>query len=146
MKKRDQICLKIYQKNRLRKCRRNRSRNGRKKTCCTNASPRARARHPFVFYEGPSDSERQAWHPPRDGKNAQDSINRYKTMQGYQVKRKGGWDTHGLPVEIEVEKQLSSPARQDMKRTASKNSTKNAANLFPTRICGRRCRPHGLYG
>ena len=35
-----------------------------------------------------------------------DSVCRYKTMQGYQVYRKAGWDTHGLPVEIEVEKQL----------------------------------------
>ena len=43
-----------------------------------------------------------------------DSINRYKTMQGYQVKRKGGWDTHGLPVEIEVEKQLGLSGKQDI--------------------------------
>ena len=35
-----------------------------------------------------------------------DSVCRYKTMKGFQVKRKAGWDTHGLPVEIEVEKQL----------------------------------------
>ncbi|MBQ2305299.1 MAG: isoleucine--tRNA ligase, partial [Firmicutes bacterium] len=43
-----------------------------------------------------------------------DSVNRYKTMQGYQVKRKGGWDTHGLPVEIEVEKQLGFNGKQDI--------------------------------
>ena len=36
-----------------------------------------------------------------------DAIPRYKTMQGYRVPRKGGWDTHGLPVEVEVEKQLN---------------------------------------
>ena len=35
-----------------------------------------------------------------------DAVCRYKTMTGYQVKRKAGWDTHGLPVEIEVEKSL----------------------------------------
>ena len=35
-----------------------------------------------------------------------DSICRFKTMSGYQVKRKAGWDTHGLPVEIEVQKNL----------------------------------------
>ena len=35
-----------------------------------------------------------------------DSVCRYKTMKGHQVKRKAGWDTHGLPVEIEVEKQV----------------------------------------
>ena len=37
-----------------------------------------------------------------------------RQMQGYQVKRKGGWDTHGLPVEIEVEKQLGFSGKQDI--------------------------------
>ncbi len=41
-----------------------------------------------------------------NGKDAEDVICRYKTMNGFQVKRKAGWDTHGLPVEIEVEKML----------------------------------------
>jgi len=45
-----------------------------------------------------------------------DSINRYKTMKGFQVKRKGGWDTHGLPVEIEVEKQLGMSGKQDIEK------------------------------
>ncbi|MFZ8258193.1 class I tRNA ligase family protein, partial [Staphylococcus aureus] len=35
-----------------------------------------------------------------------DMVCRYKTMQGFQVKRKGGWDTHGLPIELGVEKEL----------------------------------------
>ena len=39
---------------------------------------------------------------------------RYKTMKGYQVKRKAGWDTHGLPVEIEVEKNLNLKSKQDI--------------------------------
>ena len=43
-----------------------------------------------------------------------DSINRYKTMQGFQVNRKAGWDTHGLPVEIEVEKQLGINGKQEI--------------------------------
>ena len=61
----------------------------------------------FVFYEGP---------PTANGKPAthhilarafKDLFGRYKTMQGFYVERKAGWDTHGLPVEIEVEKKLN---------------------------------------
>ncbi len=39
-------------------------------------------------------------------RTVKDIFCRYKTLQGFQVKRKGGWDTHGLPVELQVEKQL----------------------------------------
>ena len=45
-----------------------------------------------------------------------DSVCRYKTMQGYEVTRKAGWDTHGLPVEIEVEKQLGMSGKQDIEK------------------------------
>ena len=45
-----------------------------------------------------------------------DSVCRYKAMRGYQVKRKAGWDTHGLPVEIEVEKQLNLSNKQDIEK------------------------------
>ncbi|MDF3001840.1 MAG: isoleucine-tRNA ligase, partial [Bacillota bacterium] len=45
-----------------------------------------------------------------------DSVCRYKTMQGFEVKRKAGWDTHGLPVEIEVEKQLNMSGKQDIEK------------------------------
>lgn len=43
-----------------------------------------------------------------------DSVCRYKTMSGYQVKRKAGWDTHGLPVEIQVEKELGLTSKQQI--------------------------------
>lgn len=43
-----------------------------------------------------------------------DLICRYKTLQGYQVQRRAGWDTHGLPVEIEVEKQLGIKSKADI--------------------------------
>jgi len=65
-----------------------------------------RGRPRFVFYEGP---------PTANGKPAthhilarafKDLFGRYKTMKGFYVERKAGWDTHGLPVEIEVEKKL----------------------------------------
>lgn len=70
----------------------------------------------FVFYEGP---------PTANGKPAmhhvlarsfKDIFPRYKTMQGYHVTRKGGWDTHGLPVEIAVEKKLGVLGRKTLNR------------------------------
>ena len=61
---------------------------------------------PFVFYEGPPTANGKPGIHHVIARTLKDSVCRYKTMQGYQVKRKAGWDTHGLPVEIEVEKQL----------------------------------------
>lgn len=61
---------------------------------------------PFVFYEGPPTANGKP-HPGHVLTRAiKDVILRYKTMEGYLVNRKAGWDTHGLPVELEVEKQL----------------------------------------
>lgn len=60
----------------------------------------------FVFYEGPPTANGKPGIHHIIGRAFKDLIPRYKTMQGYRVKRKAGWDTHGLPVEIEVEKQL----------------------------------------
>ena len=45
-----------------------------------------------------------------------DIFPRYKTMQGYHVGRKGGWDTHGLPVELEIEKKLGFSGKGDIER------------------------------
>ncbi len=61
---------------------------------------------PFVFYEGPPTANGRPGIHHVIARTLKDSVCRYKTMQGFQVKRKAGWDTHGLPVEIEVEKQL----------------------------------------
>ncbi len=61
---------------------------------------------PFVFYEGPPTANGKPGIHHVIARTLKDSVCRYKTMKGYQVKRKAGWDTHGLPVEIEVEKQL----------------------------------------
>lgn len=68
----------------------------------------------FVFYEGPPTANGKPGIHHMIARTLKDSVNRYKTMQGYQVKRKGGWDTHGLPVEIEVEKQLGFNGKQDI--------------------------------
>src|SRR3954454_9732047 len=61
---------------------------------------------PFVFYEGPPSANGMPGIHHVISRTLKDLVCRYKTMQGYQVKRKGGWDTHGLPVELGVEKEL----------------------------------------
>ena len=60
----------------------------------------------FVFYEGPPSANGHPGIHHVLGRALKDTFNRYKTMQGFQVKRKAGWDTHGLPVELGVEKTL----------------------------------------
>lgn len=69
---------------------------------------------PFIFFEGPPTANGKPGIHHVIARTLKDSVCRYKTMQGYQVKRKAGWDTHGLPVEIEVEKQLKLNNKQDI--------------------------------
>ncbi|MBC7829880.1 MAG: isoleucine--tRNA ligase [Chitinophagaceae bacterium] len=61
---------------------------------------------PFVFYEGPPSANGMPGIHHVISRTLKDLVCRYKTMSGFQVKRKGGWDTHGLPVELGVEKML----------------------------------------
>lgn len=61
---------------------------------------------PFVFYEGPPSANGKPGIHHVISRTLKDLVCRYKTMQGYQVNRKGGWDTHGLPIELGVEKEL----------------------------------------
>ena len=72
----------------------------------------AQGRPEFVFYEGPPTANGT----PHNGhvltRAIKDLIPRYKAMQGFLVNRKAGWDTHGLPVEVEVEKQLGIHGRE----------------------------------
>ena len=60
----------------------------------------------FVFYEGPPSANGMPGIHHVISRTLKDLVCRYKTMQGFQVNRKGGWDTHGLPVELGVEKEL----------------------------------------
>lgn len=60
----------------------------------------------FIFYEGPPTANGKPGIHHVLARTLKDTVCRYKTMTGFQVKRKAGWDTHGLPVEIEVEKAL----------------------------------------
>ena len=92
----------------------------------------------FVFYDGP---------PTANGKPhighvltrvIKDMIPRYKTMKGYMVPRKAGWDTHGLPVELEVEKMLGSTAKSRLKSTVLSlllSIVRKASGS--TKVCGR---------
>ena len=60
----------------------------------------------FVFFEGPPSANGHPGIHHVMGRTIKDTFLRYRTMKGYQVHRKAGWDTHGLPVELSVEKSL----------------------------------------
>ena len=68
----------------------------------------------FTFFEGPPTANGRPGIHHVVGRTIKDSFCRYKSLKGYQVLRKGGWDTHGLPVEIEVEKQLGLNGREEV--------------------------------
>ncbi|MED1788527.1 isoleucine--tRNA ligase [Brevibacillus laterosporus] len=68
----------------------------------------------FVFYEGPPTANGQPHIGHVLGRVIKDFIGRYKTMSGYRVVRKAGWDTHGLPVELGVQKQLGISGKQEI--------------------------------
>src|ERR687894_218571 len=68
----------------------------------------------FVFYEGPPTANGRPGFHHALARAFKDLIPRYKTMQGYRVERKGGWDCHGLPVELQVEKELGLAGKHDV--------------------------------
>lgn len=68
-------------------------------------STRSKAK-PFTFYEGPPSANGMPGIHHVMARAIKDIFCRYKTLKGFQVKRKGGWDTHGLPIELAVEKKL----------------------------------------
>ncbi len=68
----------------------------------------------YIFYEGPPTANGKPGIHHVMARTLKDLTCRYKTMKGYQVKRKAGWDTHGLPVEIEVEKRLNLKDKKDI--------------------------------
>jgi isoleucyl-tRNA synthetase len=76
-----------------------------------SVSEREGAPH-FVFYEGPPTANGKPGIHHVLARTLKDTVCRYQTMQGFQVNRKAGWDTHGLPVEIEVEKALGLSSKQ----------------------------------
>ncbi|MEK4485786.1 isoleucine--tRNA ligase [Psychrobacillus sp. FSL H8-0484] len=70
----------------------------------------------FVFYEGPPTANGLPHVGHALGRTIKDVVARYKTMTGHQVIRKAGWDTHGLPVELGVEKQLGISGKSDIEK------------------------------
>ncbi|PIS39468.1 MAG: isoleucine--tRNA ligase [Candidatus Nealsonbacteria bacterium CG08_land_8_20_14_0_20_38_20] len=76
---------------------------------------RKRARD-FVFYEGPPTANGRPGIHHVLSRVFKDIIPRYKTMRGFRVLRKGGWDTHGLPVELEIEKKLGLKAKKEIEK------------------------------
>jgi isoleucyl-tRNA synthetase len=71
---------------------------------------------PFVFYEGPPTANGRPGSHHVLSRVFKDVFPRYKTMRGHLVPRKGGWDCHGLPVELEIEKQLGFTSKDDIER------------------------------
>jgi len=69
---------------------------------------------PFTFYEGPPTANGKPGIHHVLGRTIKDTFCRYKTLKGFKVNRKAGWDTHGLPVEIEVEKELGFDGREQI--------------------------------
>ena len=80
-------------------------------------------REPWVFYEGPPTANGMPGTHHVEARVFKDLFPRYRTMKGYYVPRKAGWDCHGLPVELAVEKELGSGSRTRSRRTASRSST-----------------------
>ncbi|MFH1780713.1 MAG: class I tRNA ligase family protein [Candidatus Nealsonbacteria bacterium] len=70
----------------------------------------------FVFYEGPPTANGRPGIHHILSRSYKDIICRYKTMRGFRVLRKAGWDTHGLPVELEVEKKLGLKNKKDIEK------------------------------
>ncbi len=68
----------------------------------------------FVFYDGPATANGMPGIHHTLAKLLKDTICKYKTMQGFKVIRKVGWDTHGLPVEVQVEKELNFSSKNDI--------------------------------
>ena len=79
----------------------------------------------FIFFEGPPSANGHPGIHHVMGRTIKDTFLRYKTMQGFQVKRKAGWDTHGLPVELSVEKSLGI-TKEDIGKKISVDDYNNA--------------------
>ena len=86
----------------------------------------------FVFYEGPPSANGHPGIHHVLARSIKDTFNRYKTMKGFQVHRKAGWDTHGLPVELGVEK--------DLGITKADIDNKDSARYISTEDYNLKCR------
>lgn len=71
---------------------------------------------PFVFFEGPPTANAKPALHHLEARAFKDVIPRYKTMQGFNVPRRAGWDTHGLPVELQIEKKLGLNSKKEIEQ------------------------------
>lgn len=70
----------------------------------------------FIFYEGPPTANGKPGVHHLESRAFKDAVPRYRTMRGYRVDRRAGWDTHGLPVELQVEKELGFAGKPDIEK------------------------------
>jgi isoleucyl-tRNA synthetase len=75
-----------------------------------------RGASPYVFFEGPPTANGKPGIHHVAARSFKDLYPRYQTMRGHRVLRRAGWDTHGLPVEVEVEKKIGSKGKQDIEK------------------------------
>jgi len=94
------------------------------------SSDERKDRPPYVIYEGPPTANGKPGIHHVLARAFKDMFPRYKTMQGFYVDRRGGWDTHGLPVEIEVEKRLDFTNKAEIESYGIENLTPYAVNLL----------------
>ena len=87
------------------------------------------ANKPFTFYEGPPTVNGRPGIHHVMARTLKDLVCRYKTMQGYRVHRKAGWDTHGLPIEIALEKDLGFTQKSDIEKFGVAEFNKKAKDL-----------------
>ena len=86
----------------------------RKQNIFKKSMEKAAPQGDYIFYEGPPTANGKPGVHHVISRAFKDVFPRYKTMRGYHVKRKGGWDTHGLPVELEIEKKLGFTDKKDI--------------------------------
>ena len=82
----------------------------------------------FVFYDGPATANGMPGVHHILSKLLKDTFCKYKTMKGYKVLRKVGWDTHGLPVEVQVEKELGFSGKLDIEKYGINNNMISYSN------------------
>ena len=87
----------------------------------------SKAGEPWVFYEGPPTANGHPGTHHVEARVFKDLFPRFKTMQGRYVPRQGGWDCHGLPVELAVEKELGFSGKKDIEAYGVGSSTPSAA-------------------
>ena len=80
----------------------------------------------FSFMEGPPTANAPPALHHLEVRTYKDIVNKFKFMQGFSVPRKGGWDCHGLPVEVQVEKQLKLKSKKDVVKYGTEKFIKKA--------------------